>query len=231
RIETILDHIRKEELRPTHDVVSLLLEACDTVREELRCLKDATESDPAALQAVYERLTQLTQSDATVPEASPDATAPEGGRSARLRVEVDLPEREGITALPLSELYAELGTLGRVEDIQAGSSPSGAPTVSLFLLTAERQQAVRAKLVSLLGTENVRVERQHTPPRPGAQATAALTGRAARAEATAFGLFDQELSSIGSNGTPSGSATQTGVFDTSALGRRSVDHDPNQSGF
>jgi two-component system chemotaxis sensor kinase CheA len=231
RIETILDHIRKEELRPTHDVVSLLLETCDTVREELRCLKDAAESDPAALRAVYERLTQLTQTDATPAETPHDPAAPEGQRSARFRVEVHLPEREGITALPLSELYAELGTLGRVEDIQAGSSRGGAPTLSLFLLTPERQQAVRAKLVSLLGTENVRVERQHTPPRPDAQATAALTGRAARAEATAFGLFDEELSSIGSNGTPSGSATQTGVFDTSTLGRRSVDHDPNQSGF
>ena len=231
RIETILDHIRKEELRPTHDVVSLLLEACDTVREELRCLKDATESDAAALQAVYERLTQLTQSDATAPEASLDATAPEGGRSARLRVEVHLPEGEGITALPLSELYAELGTLGRVEDIQAGSSASGAPTLSLFLLTPERQQAVRAKLVSLLGTDNVRVERQQTPPRPAARVDGALKGRAARAETTAFGLFTDELSATGSYGMSSVSATRTGVFDSSTLGRRSGDHDPNHSGF
>ncbi len=231
RIETILDHIRKEELRPTHDVVSLLLEACDTVREELRCLKDATESDPATLQAVYDRLTLLTRSEVTPSEPPHDAAIREGQRSARFRVEVQLPAGEGITALPLAELYGELGALGRLEDIQASSTASGAPTLSLFLLTPERQQAVRAKLVSLLGTDNVRVERQRTTPRSASQSGTASAGRAATAETTAFGLFTEEVRGIGSYAAASVSATQTGVFDTSALGRRSVDHDPNQSGF
>ena len=62
RIESILDQMRKEELRPTNDVISLLLEACDGVREELRRLKDTGATDPGALQDVYDRLTQLTRS-------------------------------------------------------------------------------------------------------------------------------------------------------------------------
>ena len=231
RIETILDHIRKEELQPTHNVVSLVLEACDTVREELRCLKDATESDPAALQAVYERLTQLTQPDATPAEAWHDAAAPAARRSTRFRVEVHPPDGEGIAALPLSELYAELGMLGRVEDIQAGTGARGVAALSLFLLTPERQQAVRAKLASLLGTHNVRVERQDTPPRPAATAGTTSSGRAASARTTDYGLFAEELSGSGSHSASAASATQTGVFETSALGRRSVDHDPNHSGF
>ena len=230
RIETILDHIRKEELRPTHDVVSLLLDACDAVREELRCLKDATDVDPAALLAVYERLTQLAQADG-IPPAALDDPAQETGRSARFRVEVQLPAEKGITALPLAELYAELGTLGRVEDVQASSSASGVPTFSLFLLTPERQQAVRAKLVSLLGTDNVRVERQQGSPRPVTPASPASAKRTGRAETTAFGLFTEEPGGYRLDSPYAASATQTGVFDTSALGRRSVDHDPNHSGF
>ena len=61
QIESILDHIRKEELHATNSVISILLDACDTVREELRRLKDSGETDQAALQAIYERLTRLTR--------------------------------------------------------------------------------------------------------------------------------------------------------------------------
>jgi len=229
RIETILDHIRKEELQPTHNVISLLLEACDTVREELRCLKDAADADPTALQAMYERLTQLAQSDAAPPATLHEAAAPATRRSARFRIEVHLPEGKDITALPLAELYAELGTLGRVEDVQASGGASSAPALSLFLLTPERQQVVRAKLVSLLGTHNVRVERQDARPRPALPAGTALPARATSTGSAAYGLFPQEHSSIGPYDRSVGSVTQTGVLDSSALGRRSMDHDPSGS--
>ena len=228
QIETILDHIRKQELQPTHNVISLLLEACDIVREELRCLKDATDTDPAALQAVYERLTQVVQSDAEAASTLQEPAAPATRRSARFRVELHLPEGQGITALPLAELYAELGALGRVEDVQASGGASGAPALSLFLLTPEQQQVIRTRLVSLLGTHNVRVERQDAPPRPVRPGGVPLPARVA---STAYGLFTQEHSSVESYNRAVGSVTQTGLFDTSALGRRSMDHDPNHSTF
>src|ERR1700674_160413 len=71
RIESILDQMRRQELEPTHDVVSVLLEACDGVREELRRLKDTGATDPGALQEVYDRLTQLTRSESADP-SGPD---------------------------------------------------------------------------------------------------------------------------------------------------------------
>jgi two-component system, chemotaxis family, sensor kinase CheA len=227
RIETILDHIRKQELQPTHNVISLLLEACDTVREELRGLKDSADTDPAALQAVYERLTQLAQSDAA-PSAAPLEAAPR--RSARFRIEVHLPEGQDITALPLAQLYAELGTLGRVEDVHASGGASGVPALSLFLLTPERQQLVRAKLVSLLGADNVHVKQQDAAPRPSLPTGCALPAHATGTANTAYGLFTPQRSSGGTYDR-SGSVTQTGAFDSSALGRRSMDLDPGRSGF
>jgi two-component system chemotaxis sensor kinase CheA len=232
RIETILDHIRGEELQPAHSVVSLLLDACDAVREELRLLKDSGKADPAALQSVYERLTQLARPDATLSDATPDAPAPASRRSERFRIEVHLPKGREITALPLAQLYAELGALGRVEDIQASDGSNGVPILSLFLLTPERHKRVRAKLVSLLGTHNVRVERQDAPPRPAAPAGDKSPGPPSITGTTPYGLFDdQQSTSSGFYVGPAGSVTQTGVFDSSSLGRRSMDQDPGHSGF
>ena len=122
RIETLLDLIRKRDLQADDEVISAVLQACDGVREELRRLKDQGESNEQALQEVYERLTALTDRHAvTAPPASAAATAP--ARSARFRVEVTAPAGEGITALPLAGLYATLGVLGRVEDVQMGTAP------------------------------------------------------------------------------------------------------------
>src|SRR5262245_5921682 len=63
QIESILDRVRKEELRPTSDVISPLLEACDAVREELRRLKDSGDTDQTALQGLHERLEHLAHAD------------------------------------------------------------------------------------------------------------------------------------------------------------------------
>ncbi|HXX12506.1 MAG TPA: Hpt domain-containing protein, partial [Burkholderiales bacterium] len=125
QIESILDQMRKEELRPTSDVISLLLETCDAVREELRRLKDSGDTDQTALQPLHERLEQLTRAD-TDHRSRPDPSIQRAaGRSERFRVEVHLPPGQGIATLPLAELYAELGALGRIEDVQASDGADG----------------------------------------------------------------------------------------------------------
>ena len=254
RIESLLDGMRKEELKPTPDVVSVLLEACDGVREELRRLKDTGESDPAALQAVYERLTQLTQADASAAIAAPnDAPAPATRRSERCRIEVRLPAGQSITALPLAGLYAELGALGRIEDLQAGDGAGDKPALSLYLLTPETLDVVRAKLEALLDAASVQVEPQKTPPRTAAPDENRPPPRAPSSGTTEFGLFHAEQSGPGFDAERSllsdsltqsggffspgdGSATlsgkdfeQTGVFGSKAPGRRQADQDAGRS--
>jgi two-component system, chemotaxis family, sensor kinase CheA len=236
RIESILDQLRREELRATNDVISLLLEACDGVREELRRLKDTGATDPGALQGVYDRLTQLTRSESDDPSGPRDAAAAATRRSERFRVEVHLPSGQGITALPLASLYAELGVLGRVEDLQVGDGAGGAPALSLFLLTPDTQAAVQARLGCLLGADSVRVEPQKTPPPRAAPAADDLPSYPATAGTTAYGLFQGEQSSLDSLTQTRGSLAQTGdsfsrtgVFGAQGYGRRSTDQDAGRS--
>lgn len=232
RIETILDHMRKEELAPTHDVVSVLLEACDGVREQLRLLKETGESQPEALQSVYDRLTQLTLSEtARSSTSADDATAPTSRRSERFRVEVHLPSGQGITALPLADLYAELGAIGRIEDFTAGDGTGDIAALSLVLLTGATQEVVHAKLATLLGAERVRVEHQKTLPAAAAPGSDRLPPRAASTGTTEYGLFVGEQSTLGSRTHAGDLFAQTGVFAAKDYGRRSADQDPGHSGF
>jgi two-component system chemotaxis sensor kinase CheA len=232
RIETILDHMRKEELAPTHDVVSVLLDACDGVREQLRLLKESGKSRPEALQSVYDRLTQLTLNETARSSASgDDAAAPTSRRSERFRVEVHLPSGQGITALPLAELYAELGAIGRIEDFKAGDGTGDAAALSLVLLTAETQDVVQAKLAPLLGADRVRVERQKALPAAGPPASDRLPPRAPSTGTTEYGLFVGEQSSQGSRTQTGDLFAQTGVFPARDYVRRSTDQDPGHSGF
>ncbi|HTO44195.1 MAG TPA: chemotaxis protein CheW [Burkholderiales bacterium] len=225
QIESILDQMRKEELRPTSDVISLLLETCDAVREELRRLKDSGDTDQTALQPLHERLERLTRAD-TDHKSRPDPSIePAAGRSERFRVEVHLPPGQGIATLPLAELYAELGALGRIEDVQASDGAAGT-LLLLFLLTSERHDTVRAKLVSLLGTNTVRVEHHETALQPAPDGDAI---RPAHTGDTAFGLFSDERSALGSLGSSSSSIMRTTVFDSTTAGRRAVDHDSSPS--
>ena len=232
QIESILDHVRKEELHATNNVISMLLDACDAVREELRRLRDSGETSQAALQPVYERLTRLTRGDAALLGAPHDAgAATASARSERFRVEIQLPAGHGIATLPLAELYAELGALGRVEDVQASDGANGAPALFIFLLTPERHEVVRAKLVALLGTDSVRIEHQNALPHLAVPAGDAPPILPAHTDATGYGLFGEEQSALRSFARSAGSATQTGIFSGGMTGRRGTDHDLSPSGF
>ena len=204
RIESILDRIRKEQLKPENDVINLLLEACDVVREQAARLKDHGECENGALDALYEQLSRFTPAEAAA-DAAPRTPAL-ARRSERLQIEVDLPPGQGITGLPLANLYAELGALGRVEDLQT----DGTTSLSLILLTAHPQDSVRDKLHSLLGTGGVRVVPHVPASRTPAPAAPAPTG-----SATEFGLFPHETSL----------AQTTGMLIGGKFGRRVTDHE------
>src|SRR5262249_16187035 len=96
------------------------------------------------------------------------------------------------------------------------------PLLLLFLLTSEPYETVRAKLVSLLGTDCVRVERHAACP-----AVPEDTVRPVHAGDTAFGLYGEERSALGS----SSSIMRTTVFDRTTAGRRAVDHESSASMF
>src|SRR5689334_9706800 len=183
RIENILDRIRKEQLKPETDVINVLLEACDVVRDQARLLKDKGECDNGALDALYEQLAPITP-DQRALSTAPSIPAP-SRRSERLQIELDLPSGQGITGLPLANLYAELGALGRLEDLKTDGSTS----LSLILLTAQSQEAVRGKLQSLLGTQAVRV----TPHVPAPKTPAPVAPTPARSPSD-VGLLSPDAS-------------------------------------
>lgn len=227
QIESILDRMRKEVLRPTSEVISLLLETCDAVREELRHLRDSGDTDQTKLHELYERLQPLTQTDAQRKSGADAPVEPSVVRSEHFRVEVRMPPAQDIATLPLAALYAELGALGRIEDVQTSDGANGTAQLTLFLLTSERQETVRAKLVSLLGTNSVRVEHNEAAPRAAAGGD---TVRPAHAGDSAFGLFGGERSSLGPLASSSSSIMRTTVFDSTTAGRRrAVDHDASPS--
>src|SRR5689334_13210790 len=95
RIESILDRIRKEQLKPEHDVITLLLEACDVVRDQAALLRDKGQCDDAALNALHDQLNRFTPTENTI-VALPSMPLP-ARRSERLSIEVDLPSGQGIT--------------------------------------------------------------------------------------------------------------------------------------
>jgi len=207
RIEGILDRIRKEQLKPETDVINLLLEACDVVREQGARLKDKGECDNAALDALYEQLNRFGPAEGSL-HAVPSLPPPIR-RSERFRIEVDLPSGQGITGLPLANLYAELGSLGRLEDLQT----DGVTSLSLILLTVQAPDSVREKLHTLLGTQSVRVTAYVPPVKESAPL--APPGAAPASSADEFGLFSQESS-----------LTQTTeVLGERRFGRRSADHE------
>jgi two-component system chemotaxis sensor kinase CheA len=215
RIENILDRIRKEQLKPETDVINVLLEACDVVRDQARLLKDKGECDNSALDALYEQLAPITPDQRTLTTA-PSIPAP-SRRSERLQIEVDLPSGQGITGLPLANLYAELGALGRLEDLKTDGSTS----LSLILLTAQSQEAVRGKLQSLLGTQAVRV----TPHVPTPKTPAPVAPTPARSPSE-FGLFSHEAPLGQMTGSLNGRKFGRRAADqeaTGMLGRRSSD--------
>lgn len=210
RVETILELIRKEQVKPTPDIVSVLLQACDGVREELRRFQNNGQADPGALEQLYDQLTSLAHGDGDY--ASDDQRfAPAGRplRSERFQVELRLAAGQDITALPLAALYAELGALGRVEDLHAGSREASEPALSLFLLTPAPEELVRAKLSALLGSENVRVQ-QHTPPASKGTLAAPHVGP----ERTAYGLFSEDRSPVSAS-----------ALEITQFGRRSRDRE------
>jgi two-component system chemotaxis sensor kinase CheA len=214
RIENILDRIRKEQLKPETDVINLLLEACDVVREQARLLKDKGECDDSALDALYEQLAPFTPEHGAL-NTVPSIPAP-ARRSERLQIEVDLPSGQGITGLPLANLYAELGALGRLEDLKTDGSTS----LSLILLTAQSQEAVRGKLHSLLGTEAVRVSPHVPAPKPAPVAPTPAPG------GSEFGLFSHEASLSHTTGSLSGRKFGRRAADqeaTGIMGRRASD--------
>ncbi len=203
RIESILDRIRKEQLKPDNDVITLLLEACDVVREQAGRLKDKGECDEAALDALHEQLRRFTPAETSAPALS-SLPAP-ARRSERFSIEVDLPSGQGITGLPLANLYAELGALGRLEDVRT----DGTTSLSLVLLTAQSTDAVRDKLHGLLGAQSVRVTPYVAPPKPAEPAPPPA------GSASEFGLFSHEASA----------AQTTGMLSERRLGRRAIDHE------
>jgi two-component system chemotaxis sensor kinase CheA len=211
RIESILDRIRRDQLRPEDDVITQLLEACDVVREQAALLRDAGACNDEALDQLHEQLSRFAAGSDGKASAAHVALPPAPRRSERLRVEVDLPEGQGITGLPLAELYAELAKLGRVEDLQT----DGTTSLSLILLTSHPLEAVNTKLCALLGAAPVRVT-NHVPDRkePVAPARPAVT--------TDSGLFAPEATSIQDAGFDGrgGNRSAADAESTGTLGRR-----------
>src|SRR5574343_326541 len=82
-LENLLDRIRKEELMLRADMVDAFLEAGDGLRTMLEAHQGRGETDPAVVEAICDRLRQLSSDEAEAPAAAaepesapvPDAVA------------------------------------------------------------------------------------------------------------------------------------------------------------
>lgn len=115
-LETLLDRLRKQELRPTVAMVDAFLDASDVLNRQLAAHRDGTAFDDAPVGAVLERLAALAATEAGV-SPPPAPSAPESERwwnVAFVPAQAGCGEPGQLDALAAS--LAELGTLERVRE-------------------------------------------------------------------------------------------------------------------
>ncbi|MEW5771104.1 MAG: chemotaxis protein CheW [Pseudomonadota bacterium] len=165
-LETLLDRLRKEELRLRAEMVDAFLAAGDVLRAQLEHHQGGPEADEAQIREVCERLNQLASGEAP-------AAAPAGGMQRQART-VYLS-----CALP-AEVVAEGGTLdnllaalAEIAALEIRHRPDAAdPTLSAVLTTLYGDAEIRDTLSFHVAADAVVLSENEV-------------------EETAYGLFDE----------------------------------------
>ncbi|HUL65144.1 MAG TPA: chemotaxis protein CheW [Burkholderiaceae bacterium] len=119
-LETLLDRLRKNELKLNRGMVDVLLEAGDVLRQQLARHQGSSDRSPDPTDLVA-RIKELAAGKVAAPG--------EGGRR-RLRVRVG-PLEDPATADNLAELFRDIPSLGRLEPLDGGRAVDGYRTFTV----------------------------------------------------------------------------------------------------
>jgi two-component system chemotaxis sensor kinase CheA len=178
-LESLLDRVRKDELKLRSDMIDVLLAAADLLRAQLAHYRGETPAPEVAVGAMCERIRRCMARDAASSPAAARAVAAVPVVATvvprRLEIAFDAPQD---THSSLAGLSGELALLGTLE---AGGSPADGVRCRWILVTAASDDEIRGRLSFVVDPAAVAI----APAGPPATAPAA----AAVADA-AFGFFD-----------------------------------------
>jgi two-component system chemotaxis sensor kinase CheA len=127
-LETLLDRVRRHELKLTTVMVDVLLEAGDVLRAQLARHQGASQESPDTTDLIL-RIKQLASGDTPAPAAAPARAArgapaaaparPEGTRELRVRVG---PLKDPAVADNLAELFRDIPSLGTIAPLDGGQA-------------------------------------------------------------------------------------------------------------
>jgi len=154
RIETLLDGLRRRELRPSAALVDALLAACDALGAQLarhRAGKgDSAGPDTSALLAY---LGALTVGDALPPACANAATRRPAADVAPRRLELQVgPLGDPARADDLVELFGDIAGLGTIEPLDAGRAAAGLRRYRIVTTSSD------AELLDLFGFHFTRAQ-------------------------------------------------------------------------
>jgi len=188
QMETLLDKLRRHELRPTSTMVDVLLESSDVLKAQLARHQGAAGDAPETTDLV-QRMVALSQGDdVAAPDGGHDAaTAPLMVATRSLHMSVG-PLRDRSLADQLTALFREITGLGRVQAL-----PDDRPGMVSFQIETT---ASDDELMDLFSFHVPRDQIQLQVWSPGAQPSAAAVSPVAAPAApeadSGFGLFDAE---------------------------------------
>jgi two-component system chemotaxis sensor kinase CheA len=113
-LETLLDRLRKNELKLSREMVDVLLEAGDVLRQQLARYQGSSDRSPDTIGLVG-RIKELAAGRFVAP-------GEDGRRRVRVRVG---PLEDPATADNLAELFRDIPSLGRIEPLDGGRAVDG----------------------------------------------------------------------------------------------------------
>ncbi|MDO9226768.1 MAG: chemotaxis protein CheW [Pseudomonadota bacterium] len=204
-LESLLDRLRKEELRVRPDMVDAFLAAGDILRAQLEHHQGGPEADAGEVEAVCARLNQLAAGEeavatAVADEAAVTAVAPVAAPEARrVLLECDLPANVVNDAGMLANLLEGLAEIAALDIRRRPDAAS--PRFSAVLTTQKRDAELKEALAFHLSPDEITLA---DPEQPGAEVSVAA------AADDSFGFFDD------APGTPAAEAAADdgfGFFD------------------
>ena len=178
-LESLLDRVRKDELRLRSDMIDVLLAAADLLRAQLAHYRGETPAPEVAVGAMCERIRRcMAREAASTPGTLGMAAAPPAvaaGAPRRLEIAFDAPQDAHSS---LAGLAGELALLGTLEP---GGPPADGARCRWVLVTAASDDEIRGRLSFVVDPAAVAIGTVGAPvsaPAPAPVADAA------------FGFFD-----------------------------------------
>jgi two-component system chemotaxis sensor kinase CheA len=137
-LETLLDRLRKKELRLTEAMVDAFLQAADIVKSQIEARQGGPAVSPAAVETICATLRQLTEAPKA---AAPPAARPAGGESLEIRF-----SREGNPLgdlAPFDFLVDNLKALGELTIVDDGETAGSKALLRLKLKPKASESEIR----------------------------------------------------------------------------------------